>query len=302
MTERQLDANHERIWLSPRCDDERTWCKDNVFDTCSACGQRAVEYIRADLAAAHPSTGGEGGVRVKGLEEAWRELVEKDDRTSPAEHPDMVLITKGELGQLMGQDVSIAFISLCGALGLQPTPLAYLDATAARARILTAIEPVAASPSLQEAQTSVPDGYKLVPVEPTDVMLYDGYWAAEGSSFHDLPAHEFQAHVGDGTIRDTYCAMLAAAPTSPEPSPASEDVLRAAEIDAKFTEREKTVRMGRDPVAELRQEAADQTEGACLRIELVASNFPQGHAGGAVLREAVSTIRRYAPPAKEAAE
>lgn len=35
------------------------------------------------------------------LESAWEELVNKDDRTSPAEHPDMCLITREELAQFM---------------------------------------------------------------------------------------------------------------------------------------------------------------------------------------------------------
>jgi hypothetical protein len=35
------------------------------------------------------------------LDEAWRELVEKDDRTSPAEYPDMALITRDELAGFM---------------------------------------------------------------------------------------------------------------------------------------------------------------------------------------------------------
>lgn len=39
-----------------------------------------------------------------------------------------------------------------------------------------------------------------------------------------------------------------------------------------------------------------QTEGACLRIEMVASTLPKGSPGGGVLREAVSTIRHYAAP------
>lgn len=52
----------------------------------------------------------------------------------------------------------------------------------------------------------------LVPLEPSERMLYEGYWAAEGSSYHDLTAAEFQARVGDGTIRDAYRAMIAAAP------------------------------------------------------------------------------------------
>lgn len=36
-------------------------------------------------------------VRAEGFDELWQELVEKDDRTSPAEYPDMALITREEL-------------------------------------------------------------------------------------------------------------------------------------------------------------------------------------------------------------
>jgi hypothetical protein len=32
---------------------------------------------------------------------AWQELVDRDDRTSPAEYPDMALITRGELAEFM---------------------------------------------------------------------------------------------------------------------------------------------------------------------------------------------------------
>jgi hypothetical protein len=35
----------------------------------------------------------------------WQELLEKDDRTSPAEHPDMCLITKAELSDFLAQAV-----------------------------------------------------------------------------------------------------------------------------------------------------------------------------------------------------
>lgn len=75
-----------------------------------------------------------------------------------------------------------------------------------RARILTAIEPVAASPG-------APDGWRLVPVEPTRDML---------TAFVDDGVDLFIAGV-------RYKAMLEAAPAapaSPAPSPAGGDVLR----------------------------------------------------------------------------
>ena len=44
----------ERIWLSPNCDvDERAWASANQWpDGCEDCPKKAVEYVRADLAAA----------------------------------------------------------------------------------------------------------------------------------------------------------------------------------------------------------------------------------------------------------
>lgn len=73
-----------------------------------------------------------------------------------------------------------------------------LDAVRSR---LTAIEPVAASPG-------VPDGWKAIPVEPTDAMLRAGRLVSTD---------------GAAVI---YRAMLAAA-ASPEPSPSTEDVMGA---------------------------------------------------------------------------
>lgn len=57
MTEHQpLDEDHKHIWLSPRCQDERTWCQDSVGG-CDECGEPEVKYIRADLCNALPSEG-----------------------------------------------------------------------------------------------------------------------------------------------------------------------------------------------------------------------------------------------------
>lgn len=52
--------------------------------------------IWAAMLAAAP----EAGVAV-GVEAAWRDLVEKTDRTSPEDYPDMALITKDELADYM---------------------------------------------------------------------------------------------------------------------------------------------------------------------------------------------------------
>lgn len=38
---------------------------------------------------------------ILSIEDAWADLLEKDDRTSPADHPDMCLITREELASYM---------------------------------------------------------------------------------------------------------------------------------------------------------------------------------------------------------
>lgn len=40
-------------------------------------------------------------IDAEGLDRIWSELVEKDDRTSPTEYPDMVLITREELAHYL---------------------------------------------------------------------------------------------------------------------------------------------------------------------------------------------------------
>ncbi len=41
-------AEPETIWLSPKCDgDERSWCADPVYETCSECGAGFVKYVLA---------------------------------------------------------------------------------------------------------------------------------------------------------------------------------------------------------------------------------------------------------------
>ena len=56
-----MSADHERIWLQPRCDvcrgDDRSWCQDNVWsEGCDPpdCSNAPTEYVRADLAAPPP--------------------------------------------------------------------------------------------------------------------------------------------------------------------------------------------------------------------------------------------------------
>lgn len=46
-----LETNHEHVWLSPRCDDERTWSQDDI-GPCDDCGEPTIKYVRADIAEA----------------------------------------------------------------------------------------------------------------------------------------------------------------------------------------------------------------------------------------------------------
>jgi len=46
--------DHQFIWLEPRCPqcdgpafEQRTWCPDNVYEPCEACGRQPTKYIIA---------------------------------------------------------------------------------------------------------------------------------------------------------------------------------------------------------------------------------------------------------------
>lgn len=50
-----MTADHKTIWLSPacdRCDPERLWCQDDVFEPCDACGRGPSRYALIDDTAA----------------------------------------------------------------------------------------------------------------------------------------------------------------------------------------------------------------------------------------------------------
>lgn len=96
----------------------------------------------------------------KALEAVWQAIVEKDDRTSPEEYPDMALISLGELEEAIS---------------------AYLAA-------------------LPQAEPVAPEGWVLVPREPTEAMLDAGVLG----------------HPGELSYEDAalcYDAMLFASPT-----------------------------------------------------------------------------------------
>lgn len=59
------------------------------------------EERKADEAAPPPQTASAGDGETLSPDEAWQQLLEVDDRTSPAEYPDHCLITRDELGYFM---------------------------------------------------------------------------------------------------------------------------------------------------------------------------------------------------------
>lgn len=41
--------NPKVIWLAPACEDERTWCEDNMWPNgCEECGMMPVKYVLAE--------------------------------------------------------------------------------------------------------------------------------------------------------------------------------------------------------------------------------------------------------------
>jgi len=46
-----MERDHKTIWLSPaceRCDPERLWCQDDVFEPCEQCGRGPSQYSLID--------------------------------------------------------------------------------------------------------------------------------------------------------------------------------------------------------------------------------------------------------------
>lgn len=77
-------ADHDRIWLSPRCEvcagEDRQWCSDNVWTGgCDPadCTLMPIEYVRADLVTT-PAEVDALRARVDELEGALREIDQKN--------------------------------------------------------------------------------------------------------------------------------------------------------------------------------------------------------------------------------
>lgn len=139
--------------------------------------------------------------------------------------------------------------------------------------LYAAIEPVAASPGVGEPKLTAYETQVLIGtsisgcnMSPDRVFDLKAAWAR----LYDLGLIDrtdglaIVTPTGEARIK----ALLAAAPTSPAPSPAGRDVR-----DAAF------------------EEEWEQAEGACGRIEMVANHMRNGDAARGVLLEAVQTIR-----------
>lgn len=74
--------------------------------------------------------GSETGTAVETMaRECWQDLIEKDDRTSPADTPEMALITFDELRDYIALVIkadNFASRVVAGALGIEPAALAAL--------------------------------------------------------------------------------------------------------------------------------------------------------------------------------
>ena len=44
----KVTDDYAAIWLTPKCEEERSWCIDEL-DDCNECNSPAVKYIRADI-------------------------------------------------------------------------------------------------------------------------------------------------------------------------------------------------------------------------------------------------------------
>lgn len=73
---------------------------ENLRARLSLCARQAVHDTIAALARPRAAVG-EQTIPLYTFEEAWDELVNVDDRTSPEEYPDMCLITRDELRTFM---------------------------------------------------------------------------------------------------------------------------------------------------------------------------------------------------------
>jgi hypothetical protein len=161
----------------------------------------------------------------------WRESGEPDPH---AGHYDgeRAALTLGDLsdeelanGAFMNYDVKLSFDDLVNLKpGVYP-PIVWMTAVKDRIRWLSrALETALAAPQAGASQQAAPEGWMLVPMEPTDAMANAFAYELEGAcgSFFEWSRGGVEG----------YRAMLAAAPqASPAPAVAIEKaVLQAAEI------------------------------------------------------------------------
>lgn len=131
--------------------------------------------------------------------ERYSQIIEAYLRAASNDAEPVAWTSSGNLDGLRDHD-SLVIGSMCNRQGDGWTVPLYL----------TAIEPVAASPGVPDGmarlQGSVPEGWKLVPVEPTEAMM-NAAPASYSSSF---------MAIWPKICGDIYRALLAAAPASPK--------------------------------------------------------------------------------------
>lgn len=107
-----MNPQDEALKPCPFCGGDAHWCP-TFIDTdepgtvtctngCGAtvicAGSKAVRIAAWNTRLSHSTPGDAEGLTVA---DAWQDLVDKDDRTSPEEYPDMALITREELADYM---------------------------------------------------------------------------------------------------------------------------------------------------------------------------------------------------------
>lgn len=148
---------------------------------------------------------------VHGLKiDALRAALAEPDRMTPKELAER--LKRGEKWQLAEQPAE----SLDGKLVMGLAVIRELTGTQKTDNIEATIEAVRKAVAPQPA---IPPGYKLVPVEPTIDMLRSGVQRELADASHY------------GRLRDTYRAMLAAAPEVPQPAKPAEQCWKCGDMD-----------------------------------------------------------------------
>lgn len=159
---------------------------------------------------------------------AWQELLDKSDRTSPPEYPDMALITFDELCGIVtrshlsvevGEEgVEAMIVDLFGVEDPEWNSRCHINRSFSDTRSLFKSALTAAIPYLSPVRPEVGEpGWKLVPVDPTKAMVDECHKLV---SFAD----EYTTQDYEDAPKLAWQAMLSAAPVRPAWKPDTLDM------------------------------------------------------------------------------